>query len=132
MIRYALLVAPSANRVYAGQALRLTAAELSAFAERALAGRVYDIAEVVLAGVPYLGFAADQPLGEADLAYLSRVSTAYALFEVEGDRLRPVALPPSSPVRSFAARERGACRDVRLSLVDLVLAQVSDPQPTAR
>lgn len=95
MIRYALLVAPSANRVYAGQALRLTAAELSAFAERALAGRVYDIAEVVLAGVPYLGFAADQPLGEADLAYLSRVSTAYALFEVEGDRLRPVALPPS-------------------------------------
>ena len=95
MTRYALLVAPSANRVYAAQAARLTAAELSAFAERGLGGRVYDIAGTVLAGVPYLGFAADEPLGEADLAYLSRVSTAYALYEVEGDRLRPVALPPS-------------------------------------
>ncbi|HLU32611.1 MAG TPA: SAM-dependent methyltransferase [Natronosporangium sp.] len=95
MIRYALLVAPSANRVYAGQALRLTAAELTAFAERGLAGRVRDIAGIELAGVPYLGFAADEPLAEADLAYLSRVSTAYALFEVEGDRLRPVALPSS-------------------------------------
>ena len=43
-----------------------------------------------------------------------------------------LALPPTSPVRIFDARERGACRDVLLSLVDHVLAQVSDPQPTAR
>ena len=95
MIRYALLVVPSANRVYAGHAPRLTAAELSAFAADGFAGELREITETALAGVPYLGFTADAPLAETELAYLSRVSTAYALFEVEGDRLRPVALPGS-------------------------------------
>ncbi|KUN92525.1 GTP-binding protein [Streptomyces caeruleatus] len=43
-----------------------------------------------------------------------------------------LALPPTFPVHMFDARERGACRDVLLSLVDHVLAQVPVPPPTAR
>lgn len=52
----------------------------------------------------------------------------YSVEQIRG----ALALPPTSPVHVFDARERGACRDVLLSLVDHVLAQVSDPLPTTR
>lgn len=86
MTSYALLLAPSANRVYADAAPRLARAELAAF------GRLVDVREtggVTLGGVPYLTFE-----GEPDLAYLSNLSAAYALFERVGDLLRPVELTP--------------------------------------
>jgi signal recognition particle receptor subunit beta len=43
-----------------------------------------------------------------------------------------LALNPTLPLHMFDARERDACRDVLLSLVDHVLAKVSDPLPTPR
>jgi hypothetical protein len=91
MSRYALLLAPSANRVYADQAARMSRAELAAFAA-VVSGGVADIGEAVLGGVPYLVFDAD--LGERDVAYLSNLSAAYALFERHDDLLRPVTLTP--------------------------------------
>ena len=89
--RYALLLAPSANRVYADQAGRLSRAELAAFST-VLSGDVSDIGPAELAGVEYLCFAAE--LTARDVAHLSNLSAAYALFERVDDLLRPVELTP--------------------------------------
>jgi SAM-dependent methyltransferase len=89
--RYALLIAPSTNRVYADASLRLTRVELAAFA-RVLSTPPTGVDEVRMGGVPYVGF--DSTLTERDVAYLSNLSSIYALFEVAGDLLRPVELHP--------------------------------------
>jgi hypothetical protein len=95
MVHYALLIAPSSNRVYADASIRLTAAELAAFAGVVLDAKVTDIEQITLGGVPYVGFATPDPgLSERDIAYLSNLSSAYALFAVEGGLLRPVELRP--------------------------------------
>jgi SAM-dependent methyltransferase len=92
MPRYALLLAPSANRVYADQAGRLSQVELAAFGP-ALSGPLGDLGVTALGGVDYLTFDAD--LSAKDVALLSNLSAAYALFELAGDDLlRPVALTP--------------------------------------
>ena len=92
MPRYALLLAPSANRVYADQAARLAMGELAAF-RPVLSGGLAQVAVSTIGGVEYLTFAADP--GPRDVAYLSNLSAAYALFErVEDDLLRPVVLTP--------------------------------------
>ncbi|MER7165727.1 SAM-dependent methyltransferase [Micromonospora sp. NPDC000207] len=97
MSRYALLLAPSTNRVYADAAGRLARAELEMFA----ASGVLDAAPTETAterigGVEYLTFAAPDPgLGERDLAHLANLSAAYALFERVGEELlRPLPLRP--------------------------------------
>jgi hypothetical protein len=92
MTRYALLIAPSSNRVYADASIRLTQAELAIFAPR-LSGPPTGVHELSLGGVRYVGF--DAELTEADVAQLSNLSSLYALFEVVGDDLlRPVGLHP--------------------------------------
>ncbi|WP_213451022.1 TRM11 family SAM-dependent methyltransferase [Rhizomonospora bruguierae] len=92
MTSYALLLAPSANRVYAEAAPRLARAELAAF------GRVVDVKDTggqTLGGVEYLTFdTLDGDLTERDIAHLSNLSAAYALFARVGDLLRPVPLHP--------------------------------------
>ncbi|WP_067461698.1 TRM11 family SAM-dependent methyltransferase [Actinomadura macra] len=94
MTAYGLLVSPSHNRVYAQAAADLVKAELSVFSERALGGRVEDIAETSIGGVPYVTFTADG-LSETDVRLLSNLSSLYALFEIEdGGLLRPVPLAP--------------------------------------
>ena len=92
MTRWALLVHPSANRVYAAASVGLTVAELGVASAGALDGRLSAIGPAEIAGVPYVGFEADQ-LGERDRAVLGALSAAYALFQVDGERLRPVPLP---------------------------------------
>jgi SAM-dependent methyltransferase len=95
-MQYALLVAPSANRVYAGTAAALVAAELAAFSRGALADRLAPAEPMTLAGRAYLGFSVEGgPLTERDLRYLANVSSIFALFERVGDDLlRPVGEPP--------------------------------------
>ncbi|MGH3241886.1 MAG: TRM11 family SAM-dependent methyltransferase [Spirillospora sp.] len=94
MTAYGLLVSPSHNRVYAQAAAGLVKAELTVFSERALGGRVRDIEETAIGGVPYVTFSADG-LTEQDVHLLSNLSSLYALFEiVDGELLRPVALQP--------------------------------------
>src|SRR5947209_448821 len=93
MSRYALLIAPSANRVYADAAPRLTRAELSIFGSTVLSAVPSGVGEADLGGVRYVVFDAD--LEPADVAHLSDLSSAYALFERVGDDLlRPVPLTP--------------------------------------
>jgi hypothetical protein len=92
MTRYALLILPSASRVYADASVRLTRSELEVFDRCVLGGRIGDVEETVIGGVPYVGFTAAGTLGERDAAMLANLSSAYALFEVEGELLRPVEL----------------------------------------
>lgn len=94
MARYALLIQPSANRVYSGASAALTHAELQVFSQSVLDGRIREVSEAAIGGVRYVTFAADG-LGDRDVALLANLSSAYALFEVEGGGLlRPVELRP--------------------------------------
>jgi SAM-dependent methyltransferase len=88
---YALLVHPSANRVYASASEALTVAELGVLARTRLEGRLGVAEPTRIAGIAYLAFDAD--LTAADLAMIGEVSTAMALFETNGTSLTPVALP---------------------------------------
>jgi SAM-dependent methyltransferase len=93
MTRYALLILPSANRVYADAAVGLVAAELAAFSASVLGGTVCAAEVIRRGGVPYLEFAADRLTDEA-ATFLSNLSGVYALFEVDGELLRPLELRP--------------------------------------
>jgi Putative RNA methylase family UPF0020 len=89
--QYALLILPSANRVYGEASIGLSRAELELFGA-ALGDRLADLESLQLGGVPYLGFSAER-LTDGDLAALGNLSCRYALFERDGDLLRPVAAP---------------------------------------
>lgn len=80
MVDYAILILPSLNRVYSGTAVALTCQELAVFNATVLDGRLTDIAENEIGGVPYVTFRADG-LSAQDVAYLSTLSSRYALFE---------------------------------------------------
>jgi SAM-dependent methyltransferase len=92
MGRYGFLLLPSFNRVYAGAAGPLARAELEAFSDGAMGGRVRDIGAAEIAGVPYIVFECGD-LTARDAALLGNLSSLYALFEVAGDVLRPVPAP---------------------------------------
>ncbi len=88
------MLSPAANRVYAGAAAELAAAELQVCAG------VDTVEPVSLAGVDYLGFDPGS-LDDERLAILAGQSASLALFErvespvgeSEGPLLRPIALP---------------------------------------
>jgi hypothetical protein len=96
MARYALLMLPSANRVYSGASAALTVAELQVFGQSVLAENFGDASAATIGGVPYVTFTAGG-IGPRDAALLANLSAGYALFRVEdagGEVLRPVALQP--------------------------------------
>jgi SAM-dependent methyltransferase len=102
MRRYAFLILPSHNRVYADAAPSLARAELAVLSAALPDGVISEesVAETVIGGVPYLTFEAGELSGrDADL--LANLSSLYALFEVAGpldaegpagELLRPVPL----------------------------------------
>ena len=91
-MRYAMLILPSANRVYADSAVGLTAAELEIFAGAVLDDRIADIAAEEIAGVPYVTFES-AALDERATRFIANLSSIYALFALEGGGLlRPVPL----------------------------------------
>jgi SAM-dependent methyltransferase len=94
MNRYAFLILPSHNRVYADAAPALARAELAVLSA-ALPDAVIDqesVAEAVIGGVPYVTFEAGE-LSPRDAGLLANLSALYALFEVtDGELLRPVPL----------------------------------------
>lgn len=63
------------------------------FNERVLGGRLHDISDATIGGVPYVVFSGER-LTDRDAAFLANLSSVYALFEVEGELLRPVELRP--------------------------------------
>jgi SAM-dependent methyltransferase len=91
MSRYAFLLLPSFNRVYAESSAALARAELAVFNESALGGRISAVGSSEIGGVPYITFhCGDFSDHDADL--LANLSSLYALFRVEGDVLRPLRL----------------------------------------
>lgn len=90
---YALLLLPSANRVYTEAAGSIARAELRVLGQTVLGGRVGEIAETVIGGVRYVTFEAE-PLDAGQIAFLSVLSSGYALFERAGGLMRPVCLQP--------------------------------------
>lgn len=96
MVRHdwALLVRPSANRVYAAAAPALLEAEAGVLDATVLDGRLLDLRTELIGGVPYLTFATEAPLAAQDVARLSLLSTGYALFARDGGALRPLDLVP--------------------------------------
>ncbi|MDF5753994.1 SAM-dependent methyltransferase [Spongiactinospora sp. TRM90649] len=93
MASYALLILPAFNRVYGESAIRLTQGELEVFNRAVLGGRATGLRETRIGGVPYVTFEADR-LGETDVRFLSNLSSMYALFEREGELLRPIEVRP--------------------------------------
>ncbi len=91
MTQYALLVLPSANRVYADASVDLTKAELDLFNRSVLDGRISGVSASTIGGVPYVTFEADN-ITSRDAAFLANLSSIYALFQLEGDLLRPIEL----------------------------------------
>ncbi|GIG38911.1 TRM11 family SAM-dependent methyltransferase [Cellulomonas phragmiteti] len=86
MPQYAILVQPSANRVYTQQAARLVGNELLALDRLLLDGRVAargGPAERTMGGVPYLVLDAD--LTADDLRVVANLSSLFALFELRDD-----------------------------------------------
>src|SRR5262249_21028125 len=95
MTQYAMLIAPSTNRVYADAAPRMAAAELTVFASTALHAKITAVEPARIGGAAYLGFHTGAALDHHDIAYLSNLSSAYALFEhLDDDLMRPVTLGP--------------------------------------
>jgi SAM-dependent methyltransferase len=93
MPRYALLILPSANRVYASAAAGLAVAELAAFSDSVLGGSLSPGEVTTRGGVPYVEFAAER-LSPDDTSFLANMSSIYALFEISGGLLKPVELHP--------------------------------------
>ncbi len=104
MDRYAFLILPSHNRVYAGAAPSLARAELAVLSAALPDGRIEaeSVAETAIGGVPYVTFEASE-LSQRDVGLLANLSSLYALFEaacpagagaegLAGELLRPVPL----------------------------------------
>ncbi len=88
MADHLILLAPSANRVYASEADRLVAAELKIMLG---ADDHPPIEPVRIAGIGYLAVAVER-LDERSCAALGRLSGCYATFHREHDRLRPIEI----------------------------------------
>jgi hypothetical protein len=93
MSQYAFLILPSFNRVYADSSVALVQAELEVFNESALNGRISDIGHREIGGVSYVTFQCAD-FCDHDAAMLANLSSLYALFQVEGECLRPIELHP--------------------------------------
>lgn len=94
MTRYALLILPSTNRVYAEASIALTQAELAIFNRSVLDDRLRGVGANNIGGVPYVTFVADG-IDTQSAALLANLSSIYALFQIEDDGLlRPIELRP--------------------------------------
>src|SRR5215217_2196241 len=88
MVDHLILLAPSANRVYASEANRLVAAELKIMLG---ANDQPAIEPITLAGIGYLALATEN-LDERACQALGRLSGCYATFCRQHDRLQPIEL----------------------------------------
>jgi SAM-dependent methyltransferase len=90
-VRYALLVSPSANRVYAQSAPALATAELQVVSEQVLNGAIAEVREQSFGSVDYIVFEAPE-LSPLAVSWLSNLAATFALFRLEGPLLAPLDL----------------------------------------
>ncbi|MBK1788576.1 TRM11 family SAM-dependent methyltransferase [Prauserella cavernicola] len=96
MPEYAILILPSANRVYTETSGELLRAELAVFGATVLSTPVAEIGRSDIGGAGYVTFTTESALSETDVAHLSNLSSAYVLFERTGELLRPLPLRPTA------------------------------------
>lgn len=95
MTSYAMLLRPAANRLYSKGAAALNAGELEVLNEDVFANALHSIGPTLIGGVEYVRFEVAGGLPDADVAQLSNLSSAFALFElVDETHLVPIALTP--------------------------------------
>lgn len=92
MYRYALLLNPGHNRVYYQSSQQLSQVEFSITAQT-MDCVPSQIQGEHIAGIYYLTFSAVEALSEKDLEKISRLSFVFALYQREGELLRPVLIP---------------------------------------
>lgn len=91
-MRYALLVSPSTNRVYAQSAAALAVAEVQVVSAQVLSGALGEIEQQTLGGVSYVTFSAPQ-LDELSTSWLSNLAATFALFSLDDTgKLSPLDL----------------------------------------
>jgi len=91
-LRYAILISPSTNRVYAQAAAALAVAELQVVSAQVLHGALDDIQQQTLGSVSYVTFSADTltPLAHG---WLSNLAATFALFSLDdAGKLSPLDL----------------------------------------
>lgn len=97
MQRYAALLLPSANRVYAANTQQMALAEITAFQEALPSVTFDDLQSTTIGGVPYITFNANN-LDAANIELISNCSCLYALFESSTEHtetfLKPIGLTP--------------------------------------
>ena len=79
MSEYALLMLPSANRVYAQAAAELTLAELAVFNDTVLGGRLGDLATAPIGGVGYVTFECRRPVRTGHAVAVQRLGRLRAV-----------------------------------------------------
>jgi len=95
MATYALLPKASANRVYGAASVGLLQAELEVLDRTVLRSLLVGHERRQLGGVEYVvADCGDRRVDDVAVAILSNVSSLHALFEIEGDLLRPVPIAP--------------------------------------
>ena len=92
MYHYALLLNPGHNRVYYKSSQQLSAVEFSITA-RTMDCAPSEIQGETIAGIYYLTFSAQSALTDRDLKKIARLSFVFALYQRDGDLLRPVLIP---------------------------------------
>jgi len=91
MTTYGILQSPRHKRVYLEQAGAISANELI-FIGGLLSQPITNIREADIGGVPYILFDQEEALTAADIRQLSRLSFAYAMFEIRGGLLAPIEI----------------------------------------
>jgi hypothetical protein len=81
-LRYALLVSPSTNRVYAQSASALAMAELQVVSADVLSGALTDVRPQTFGSVEYVTFTAPA-LDELSQSWLSNLAATFALFSLD-------------------------------------------------
>lgn len=90
---YLILMDPGHNRVYYEQSQELSIAEMDICIKR-LDAKVHARGKRSIAGINYLFFTTDHSLSSKDLLYISRLSFIFAIFELQGDLLKPIMKIP--------------------------------------
>ena len=93
MHTYAILKNPGYTRVSFQHSDGLIAGEL-ALAALKLSTPCENIRHTHIGGIPYVLFDRRVPIGKNDLTLLSRLSFTYAIFELQGNLLRPIEINP--------------------------------------
>jgi hypothetical protein len=90
MHQYLILRNPGHNRIYYMQAENLALAELKICSQR-FSNEPLEIKAINIGGISYLSFALVNQINQADLLLISRLSFFFALFQKQGDLLKPIA-----------------------------------------